>query len=140
MDKTFPDQASVIHSNKTQNYRLNSIEAFETGEHRIMIATDVMARGLDIDDISHVINMDTPSYPENYLHRIGRTGRAEKKGTALVLTSESEVEWLETIEELMETKVDTLEMPNDVEISKELAPEEQQKPVEIYNPLKTCIW
>ncbi|EAP86329.1 DEAD/DEAH box helicase [Croceibacter atlanticus] len=136
VDKTFPDQASVIHSNKTQNYRLNSIEAFETGEHRIMIATDVMARGLDIDDISHVINMDTPSYPENYLHRIGRTGRAEKKGTALVLTSESEVEWLKTIEELMETKVDTIEMTNDVEISKELAPEEQQKPVEIYNPLK----
>lgn len=136
IDKTFPDQASVIHSNKTQNYRLNSIEMFETGEHRIMIATDVMARGLDIDDISHVINMDTPSYPENYLHRIGRTGRAEKKGTSIVFSTEAENEWLETIEDLMDMKIDILEMPEDVEISKELAPEEQEKPKEIFNPLR----
>lgn len=136
IDKTFPDQASVIHSNKTQNYRLNSIEMFETGEHRIMIATDVMARGLDIDDISHVINMDTPSYPENYLHRIGRTGRAEKKGTSIVFSTEAENEWLETIEDLMDMKIDILAMPEDVVVSQELAPEEQEKPKEIFNPLR----
>ena len=136
VDKKFPDQASVIHSNKTQNYRLNSIEMFESGEHRIMIATDVMARGLDIDDISHVINFDTPSYPENYLHRIGRTGRVEKKGMALVFTSEIEEDYLAIIEDLMEMKVPVLDIPEDVEISGELAPEEQEKPREIFNPLK----
>ncbi|MCL4160941.1 UNVERIFIED_CONTAM: hypothetical protein GTU68_007908, partial [Idotea baltica] len=76
----FPNQACVIHSNKTQNYRLRSIEQFREGEHRLLVATDVMARGLDIDDITHVINFDTTDYPENYMHRIGRTGRAEKEG------------------------------------------------------------
>ncbi len=133
-ERTFPDQCAVIHSNKTQNYRLRSIEQFETGEHRILIATDVMARGLDIDDITHVINVDTPEYPENYMHRIGRTGRAQKEGISLVLVTEKELESLQQIEDLMEMKVEQVEFPEEVEISEELTPEEQPKVKEIYNP------
>ncbi len=135
-ENTFPNQCAVIHSNKTQNYRLRSIEQFETGEHRILIATDVMARGLDIDDITHVINVDTPGYPENYMHRIGRTGRAQKEGVSLVLTTQKEQEFLDAIESLMEMKVELIEFPEDVEISKELTPEEQPKVKEINNPHK----
>ncbi len=135
-ERTFPDQCAVIHSNKTQNYRLRSIEHFESGEQRILIATDVMARGLDIDDISHVINVDTPEYPENYMHRIGRTGRAQKEGISLVLTTEKEQDALEAIENLMEMKVTQFDIPDGVEISEELTPEEQPKIKEIYNPNK----
>ncbi len=135
-ERTFPDQCAVIHSNKTQNYRLRSIEQFESGEHRILIATDVMARGLDIDDISHVINVDTPAYPENYMHRIGRTGRAQKKGNAIIMVTSQEEESLEAIEDLMEMKIEQLSFPEAVEISEELTPEEQPKIKEIYNPHK----
>ena len=136
LENKFPNQCCVIHSNKTQNYRLRSIEAFESGEHPIMIATDVMARGLDIDDISHVINLDTPEYPENYMHRIGRTGRAEKKGTSIVLSTEKEQSARQEIEALMELQIEKLPLPADVEISTQLAPEEQPKIKEGYNPLK----
>ncbi|SHJ05427.1 DEAD/DEAH box helicase [Aquimarina spongiae] len=135
-ERTFPNQCAVIHSNKTQNYRLRSIEQFESGEHRILIATDVMARGLDIDDISHVINVDTPAYPENYMHRIGRTGRAQKKGNAIIMVTSQEEESLEAIEALMEMKIEQLSFPEAVEISEELTPEEQPKIKEIYNPHK----
>ena len=135
-ERTFPDQCAVIHSNKTQNYRLRSIEQFESGEHRILIATDVMARGLDIDDISHVINVDTPAYPENYMHRIGRTGRAQKKGNAIIMVTSQDEESLEAIEALMEMKIEQLSFPEAVEISEELTPEEQPKIKEIYNPHK----
>ncbi|HET8752857.1 MAG TPA: DEAD/DEAH box helicase, partial [Salinimicrobium sp.] len=86
LNSIFPEECTVIHSNKTQNYRLRSIRQFEDGFCRILVATDVMARGLDITEISHVINFDTPHYPENYMHRIGRTGRAEKEGNSIVLT------------------------------------------------------
>ncbi len=135
-ERTFPEQCAVIHSNKTQNYRLRSIEQFESGEQRILIATDVMARGLDIDDISHVINVDTPAYPENYMHRIGRTGRAQKQGVSLILVTEQEEESVENIEALMEMKIERFDFPDRVEISTELTPEEQPKIKEIYNPTK----
>src|SRR5690606_23809286 len=85
LDDFFGKEVAVIHSNKTQNYRIRSIENFNAEKTRILVTTDVMARGLDLDRISHVINFDTPSFPENYMHRIGRTGRAEQKGTAILL-------------------------------------------------------
>jgi ATP-dependent RNA helicase RhlE len=136
LDKHFYGQCAIIHSNKTQNYRLRSIEAFTEGDTRILIATDVMARGLDIDDISHVINFDTPDYPENYMHRIGRTGRAEKQGNSLVLSTEKEQAALQSIEQLMQMEIPLLNIPEDVEISKELIEEERPKIKERYNPLK----
>ena len=136
LEAAFSNECAVIHSNKTQNFRIRSIEDFEQGVVRILIATDVMARGLDILDISHVINVDTPSYPENYLHRIGRTGRAGKKGNALVLCTPSEQESLRDIESLMGLKVQVVDTPETVEVSEELTPEERPKIKEIYNPLK----
>ena len=136
LDPAFPEECTIIHSNKTQNYRLRSIRQFEDGFCRILIATDVMARGLDIDEISHVINFDTPDYPENYMHRIGRTGRAEKEGHSILLTTPNEQEGLEKIETLMKMEVPKKPLPEEVEISKELIPEEQPKVMEINNPSK----
>lgn len=135
LQETFPNECAVIHSNKTQNYRLRSIEDLQSGNIRILLATDIMARGLDIDDISHVINFDTPTYPENYMHRIGRTGRAKKEGNAIILYTESEGEYIEAIETLMDMSIEEKDLPMDVEISKKLAPEEQPKIKEHYNPL-----
>ena len=136
LDEAFPGQCNVIHSNKTQNYRLNSIKEFTEGKIRILIATDVMARGLDIDDISHVINVDVPLFPENYLHRIGRTGRAERQGNAVVLCAPQEEKQLAEIEALMQKEITVQELPENVEISKQLTPEERPEAKEIYNPLK----
>jgi ATP-dependent RNA helicase RhlE len=134
--ETLNDEICVIHSNKTQNYRLRSIEQFRAGENRILIATDVMARGLDIDNVSHVINFDTPDYPENYMHRIGRTGRAERKGEAIVLSTVKELDGLEKIEALMQMEIPVLELPEVVEISTELIEEERTVIKEHYNPTK----
>ena len=136
LDERFHDELCVIHSNKTQNYRLRSIEQFREGVNRILVATDVMARGLDIDNVSHVINFDTPSFPENYMHRIGRTGRAERKGNAILLSTEKEQQAREDIEALMQMQIDTLEIPEHIEISKELIEEERDVIKERYNPTK----
>ncbi|WP_299189068.1 DEAD/DEAH box helicase [uncultured Aquimarina sp.] len=136
LEKKYKEEICIIHSNKTQNYRLRSIEQFRKGENRILIATDVMARGLDIENVSQVINLDTPEYPENYMHRIGRTGRAEKEGVSFVLTTEKEEEYLDAIEGLMEMQIAQLSLPDSVEISDQLTPEEQPKVKEIYNPHK----
>ena len=136
LEELFPSETCVIHSNKTQNYRLRSIEQFREGTNRLLVATDVMARGLDIDEVSHVINFDTPDYPENYMHRIGRTGRAERKGVSILLSTEKEQESRERIEELMKMKIDVLDIPEYVEVSKELIEEERNVIKERYNPTK----
>ena len=136
LEELFPSETCVIHSNKTQNYRLRSIEQFREGTNRLLVATDVMARGLDIDDVSHVINFDTPDYPENYMHRIGRTGRAERKGVSILLSTEKDQESRERIEELMKMKIDVLDIPEYVEVSKELIEEERNVIKERYNPTK----
>ncbi|NVK63494.1 MAG: DEAD/DEAH box helicase [Flavobacteriales bacterium] len=126
----FPGQIGIIHSNKSQNFRIQSIEDFDLGHTRILIATDIMARGLDLDKISHVINFDTPNFPENYMHRIGRTGRAEERGRTILFSTEKEMKWKAAIEELMDFKIPVIDFPEEVEISKELLleekPEEEQ--------------
>ncbi len=132
----FEEECTIIHSNKSQNYRLRSIRQFGEGFCRILVATDVMARGLDIEHVSHVINFDTPEYPENYMHRIGRTGRAERQGISFLLTTEKEEENLEKIETLMRMEVPQFELPESVEVSTDLIPEEQPKVFEINNPNK----
>ena len=136
LDEAFPEEATIIHSNKTQNYRLRSIRQFGDGFCRLLIATDVMARGLDIEHVSHVINFDTPAYPENYIHRIGRTGRAEKEGQAILFSTPAEKESLEEIESLMNKRIENHEMPQEVEISTELIPEERPNIPEINNPTR----
>jgi ATP-dependent RNA helicase RhlE len=136
LEELFPSQTCVIHSNKTQNYRLRSIEQFRAGENRLLVATDVMARGLDIDNVSHVINFDTPDYPENYMHRIGRTGRAEREGHTYLLSTEKEQDSKLRIEELMQMTIEVLPIPEDVVISQELIEEERDVLKEHYNPTK----
>ena len=136
LDELFNDELCLIHSNKTQNYRIRSIKQFEEGLNRILVATDVMARGLDIDKISHVINFDTPNFPENYMHRIGRTGRAKKEGKSILFTTEHEQEYRESIEKLMEFKIPQLDFPDEVEISEKLTREERPEEKEGHNPHK----
>ena len=136
LDENFKEELCVIHSNKTQNYRLRSIEQFRSGENRILIATDVMARGLDIDNVSHVINFDTPHYPENYMHRIGRTGRAERKGQSLFFSTAAEQDYIKSIESLMQMEIPYVEFPDSVEISKDLLEEERPQIKERNNPIK----
>ena len=130
----YNNEICVLHSNKTQNYRIRSIKQFDEGKNRVLVTTDVMARGLDLNKISHVINFDTPSFPENYMHRIGRTGRAEKKGDAILFYSEKEIENKQAIENLMKMEINQLIFPEGVEISKKLTPEEQPRVMEPNNP------
>lgn len=136
LTENFKDDVCVIHSNKTQNYRLRSIEEFEQGIHRILVTTDVMARGLDLNKISHVFNFDTPGFPENYMHRIGRTGRAEEKGSSVLFFTEKEQENKIAIEELMKMEIPLFPIPEEVEISTRLTSEEQPRIIEPDNPHK----
>ncbi|MCE7991664.1 MAG: DEAD/DEAH box helicase [Roseivirga sp.] len=124
-------ELAIIHSNKSQNFRIRAIEDFDDGRHRILLATDVIGRGLDFDQVSHVINFDVPSYPENYMHRIGRTGRAEQQGTSILFFSPKESEEKEAIEALMDYKIPLKDFPSQVEISNTLIPEERPKDKEI---------
>jgi len=136
LDESFADEICVIHSNKTQNYRIRSINQFDQGMNRILVATDVMARGLDLDEISHVINFDIPSFPENYMHRIGRTGRAEKEGKTILFSTEKEQENKTAIETLMKIEIPKSVFPSAVEIAERLTPEERPIDFEHNNPTK----
>jgi len=93
-------RADAIHGNKSQSARQRALAAFRSGHLRVLVATDVAARGIDIDDVSHVINYDMPNVPESYVHRIGRTGRAGARGVALSFCDPSERAWLRDIERL----------------------------------------
>ena len=121
----FPEQFEIIHSNKSQNYRNNAVRQFEDGSRRGLIATDLLARGLDVTDVTHVINVDTPDEPETYIHRIGRTGRADRAGAALLLVTEAEQPAREAIEALMEKEIPLLALPEDLRISDQLTDEER---------------
>jgi ATP-dependent RNA helicase RhlE len=127
LQELFNDEMCVIHSNKTQNYRIRSIRQFDEGKNRILLATDVMARGLDFNTVSHVINFDTPDFPENYMHRIGRTGRAEKAGKTILFSTEKEQEAKDKIQDLMDYKIPVLELPEGVEISTLLTEDERPR-------------
>ncbi len=127
LEEQYPTEGCVIHSNKTQNYRMRSIKQFDEGDNRILIATDVMSRGLDLNEISHVVNFDTPKFPENYMHRIGRTGRAKHEGESLLFVTEKEQEAKDRIEQLMDYKIPVVPFPNEVEISNKLTPDERPK-------------
>jgi ATP-dependent RNA helicase RhlE len=126
MEERLPGQFGVLHSNKSQNYRLNAISEFQNGGLRGLVTTDIMARGLDIRDISHVVNFDMPEIPEQYIHRIGRTGRADASGTAISFVAAKEEDHLVAAEILMEREVNELEIPAGVEISKQLIGAEKE--------------
>ncbi len=118
----------IIHSNKSQNARIETIELFDEGEYRILIATDIIARGLDFHKVTHVINFDVPSFPENYIHRIGRSGRAQEKGNSILFYTEKEEEAKLEIEQLMNYEIPEIDFPDDVEINEKLLPEEKDQP------------
>ncbi len=131
MEEEFGSELCIIHSNKSQNYRLRSVQELEEGKRRVLIATDVIARGLDLSLLSHVINFDTPNFPENYMHRIGRTGRAEQEGKTILFYTEKEQDYKEAIETLMNQAIPELPFPEEVDESNELVPEERPRMKEI---------
>lgn len=108
--------AAVIHSNKGQNSRLNALKNFGEGKVRVLVATDVSARGIDVSKISHVINFEVPSRSEDYVHRIGRTGRAAEKGIAITMMTVAEQFRLEKIEELIREKIPMKRLPKGVAV------------------------
>ena len=120
-------ETAVIHSNKSQNYRFRSINQYDEGKVRILIATDIIARGLDLDKISHVINFDTPTYAENYMHRIGRTGRAEENGKSILFYTEREEKYKDSIENLMGMEIISVKIPEEVEITTQLTIDEKRE-------------
>jgi ATP-dependent RNA helicase RhlE len=127
MEEQYAERIGVIHSNKEQNHRFNTVKQFQEGNYRLIIATDIVARGLDIAEVSHVINFDMPEVPENYIHRIGRTGRADRKGVAIAFITEKEEKERAAIEALMKYKIPLTELPEDLEISDVLTEDEKPK-------------
>ena len=97
--------AAAIHGNKSQNQRTKALDAFKHGSVTILVATDIAARGIDVDNVSHVVNFELPNIPESYVHRIGRTARAGKSGIAVSLCDGAEREFLRDIEKLVGYKI-----------------------------------
>jgi ATP-dependent RNA helicase RhlE len=104
-------QAVAIHGNKSQGARTRALAGFKSGDVRVLVATDIAARGLDIEELPHVVNYDLPNVPEDYVHRIGRTGRAGMTGEALSLVSEDEHEFLRDIEKLLKRPIERVVVP-----------------------------
>ena len=128
-----PDAVRVIHANKGQNTRINSINAFKEGHIRVLVATDVASRGIDVSEVSHVINFDVPIIIEDYVHRIGRTGRAFAKGDALTFCTPAEKYYIRKIEKLMRQYIPVLPVPEGVFIEETPYEERQYIAREIDN-------
>ncbi len=111
------ESVQVIHSNKAQNQRFNAVRNFEAGETRVLVATDLIARGIDVTDVSHVINFDLPENPENYIHRIGRTGRYDKNGEAISFVAPRDEVALGNIQNYLQTPLELQALPEEVEVS-----------------------
>jgi len=133
----YEGQYGVIHSNKEQNHRFRTINALMDGSYRMVIATDIVARGIDISDVSHVINFDLPDVAEHYIHRIGRTGRADRKGEALSFITPGDESYRLAIEALMQMQIPMETMPAEVEISTTLTRDEM--PVVIHKEIKVKV-
>jgi ATP-dependent RNA helicase RhlE len=119
-------EVRVIHGNKGQNARMNSMDSFKAGEVRYMVATDVAARGIDVPQVTHVINFDVPIVHDDYVHRIGRTGRAQHIGAAITFANEAEMVHIGEIEQLINQKIELLPLPEEVKVE-ETPFEEKQK-------------
>ncbi len=100
-----------MHSNRTQSQREKALEGFKNGRYSVLIATDIVARGIDVDGISHVVNFDIPMKPEDYVHRIGRTARAGASGEAVILLTAEDVHELKAIERLIGTEIERRDLP-----------------------------
>jgi len=124
----YKDQLGVIHSNKSQNQRINNLEDFKAGNIRILISTDLVARGVDIFEVSHVINFGLPEIPGAYIHRIGRTGRADKKGIAISFMSHNEKDELKAIQQYIQQEIPVEKLPLDLVISDTTDDDPDEKP------------
>src|SRR3569623_490768 len=120
-------QVRVLHANKGQNTRINSMNAFKNDEVKILVSTDVAARGIDVNDVSHVINFDVPFVTEDYVHRIGRTGRAFQLGEAITFCTPAEEYYLGKIEKLTRQTIPVFDVPADVFIEQTSFEERQDQ-------------
>jgi ATP-dependent RNA helicase RhlE len=133
LEDDFGAQLAVIHANKNANRRLRTVDEFAEGKSRILVASDLLARGIDVEGVTHVVNFVLPAAPEDYVHRIGRTGRAQRAGVAISMAAPYEAESLQEIEQLIGSRIPRMEWPVQVELSKEVLPEETDRGS---NPIK----
>lgn len=134
LNRVVPEaELRVIHANKGQNTRINAMEAFREGNIRVMVATDVVARGIDITEVSHVINFDVPLIYEDYVHRIGRTGRANTVGNAITFMTIADEYHIRKIEAMIRTEIPRAEFPEEVYIAETPFQERQDMLREIDN-------
>ncbi len=131
---------AAIHGEKSQNQRQKALKQFKAGEIRVLVATDIAARGIDIDKLRYVINYDVPNEPETYVHRIGRCGRAGEEGVAISLCEPEENAYVQTIEKLIKQKIEVVrdnpfpqtDKPMNTEEKKEFEKEKQRKRQEYF--------
>lgn len=114
--------AGVIHGNKSQNARQQALLQFKEGKSRVLVATDIAARGIDVQELSHVFNYDIPNEAEVYVHRIGRTGRAGRQGTAIAFSDINEAEYIKSIEKLIRMRIPVQEDRSLENIAKTFGP------------------
>jgi ATP-dependent RNA helicase RhlE len=126
IERKLSKKVKVIHANKGQNTRINAMEEFKNADIRILVATDVAARGIDITMVSHVINFDVPHVYEDYVHRIGRTGRANQLGTAISFFNKAEVYHIYQIEKLIKMQIPLRALPDDFQVLETPKEEEQE--------------
>jgi ATP-dependent RNA helicase RhlE len=110
--KDLKHSVAVLHSNRTQSEREDALAGFKSGKYEVMVATDIAARGLDIAGVSHVVNYDVPQHPEDYVHRIGRTGRALQVGDAVTIFTAEEIDHVRSIERFIGTKIKRQKLEN----------------------------
>ena len=131
LERKVEGEVRVIHSNKGQNTRINAFKAFQEGEVRVLVATDVSARGIDVAKVSHVVNLDIPRTIVDYTHRIGRTGRAKRHGVAISFSDPSEKYFVKLIEELIGMEIPVFDNPEEMQIMDFLPRELREMEIEI---------
>ena len=131
LDRKGLGPVKVIHSNKGQNSRINAVNEFKEGKLRVLVSTDVTARGIDVVKVSHVINFDVPAFHEDYVHRIGRTGRAFQEGKAISFVTKAELYHIDKIEKLIREKIPVKELPEAVAVAKTPYEESQAMALDI---------
>ncbi|MHC4518829.1 MAG: DEAD/DEAH box helicase [Planctomycetota bacterium] len=127
-------EAVAIHSNRSQSQRQKALDGFRSGKYRVMVATDIAARGIDVQGISHVVNFDVPAFPEDYIHRIGRTGRAAATGDAITFVAPEEQEYLRKIEKFIDRRFEPRQCPDFAYAAADTATPQPTKPQRASRP------
>jgi ATP-dependent RNA helicase RhlE len=136
LDRKIEGEVRCIHANKAQQSRINAVQAFRDGEVRVLVTTDVTARGIDISMVTHVINFDIPMRYEDYVHRIGRTGRAQNDGEAFSFVTDADKYHIKKIEALIREKIRVNNFPEEVPIAETLKDEQKEMAIAIDNQKK----